>query len=80
VTDHDLRQRNQTHLSEKFTHTQIPMPKPNLIPKELGSSKHYEWSTYVTAHQTMPCAPEPIGLMFWYRLRIVNVESPTSTV
>lgn len=33
-----------------------------------------------STHQTMPCAPDPIGFKFWYRLCIVNFVSPTSTV
>jgi len=32
------------------------------------------------AYQTMPCAPDPIGFKFWYRFKIVNFVSPTSTV
>lgn len=31
-------------------------------------------------HQTIPWAPEPIGLRFWYLFKIVNFVSPTSTV
>lgn len=30
--------------------------------------------------QTIPWAPEPIALRFWYRFKIVNLVSPTSTV
>lgn len=37
-------------------------------------------SVYAFTHHTMPWAPEPMGFRFWYRLRIVNFVSPTSTV
>ena len=33
-----------------------------------------------SSHHTMPCAPDPIGFRFWYRLSMVNLVSPTSTV
>lgn len=33
-----------------------------------------------TTYHTIPCAPDPIGFKFWYRLCIVNLVSPTSTV
>lgn len=33
-----------------------------------------------TTHQTIPWAPDPIGFKFWYRFRMVNLVSPTSTV
>lgn len=34
----------------------------------------------MSTHHTIPWAPEPMGRRFWYLFRIVNVESPTSTV
>ena len=36
----------------------------------------FDGSTY----QTIPWAPDPMGLRFWYRFRMVNLVSPTSTV
>lgn len=44
----------------------------------LETVTHISARSCFNTHQTIPWAPEPMGLRFWYRFSTVNVESPTS--
>ena len=48
------------------------MAKRSLVPINVSSTS--------LTYQTIPWAPDPMGLRFWYRFRMVNLVSPTSTV